>query len=77
MSATGVAIQTRKDDGQVVERMLLEGSNSLAEQAGADDQDKIGHYDEEYRECCAVSGGQYYFVIGPASTYPRDWRMCR
>jgi hypothetical protein len=41
----------RKDDGQVPERILLEGSDSFAEQTGADDQDEVGHYDEENRKC--------------------------
>jgi hypothetical protein len=49
VSATGVATQTGKDDGQVVERILLEGSDRFAEQTGADDQDEVGHYDEENR----------------------------
>jgi hypothetical protein len=40
-----------KDDGQVAERILLEGSDSFAEQAGADDQDDVGHYNEETRKC--------------------------
>jgi hypothetical protein len=77
VSATGVATQPEKDDGQVVERILLEGSDRFAEQTGADDQDEVGHYDEENRKCCAVPGGQYCFVLGPASTYPHDWRMRR
>lgn len=78
-SATGVVTVTQagEDDGQVVERILLEGSDRSAEQAGADDQDEVGHYDEENRKCCAVPGGQYYFVSGFASTYPHDWRMHR
>ena len=62
-SATGVATQTGKDDGQVVERIVLEGPDRFAEQAGANDQDEVGHYDEENRKCCAVPGGQYYFVF--------------
>ena len=44
----------RNDDGQVAECILLEGSDSLAEQTGADDQDEIGHYDEENRKCCGI-----------------------
>jgi len=35
---------------KVVERILLERSDSSAEQTGADDQDEIGHYDEENRK---------------------------
>ena len=35
--AISVATETEKDDGQVFERILLEGPDSFAEQAGADD----------------------------------------
>jgi hypothetical protein len=61
----------------VAERILLECPDRFAEQTGADDQDEVGHYDEENRKRCAVLGGQYCFVLGPASTYPHDWRMRR
>jgi hypothetical protein len=47
VSATGVATQTGKDNGQVVERILLKGSDRFAEQTSANDQDEVGHYDEE------------------------------
>lgn len=77
VSATVVATQTLKADGQVVERILLKGSDRFAEQAGADDQDNVGHYDEENPKCYAVPGGQYYLILGPASTYSHDWRIRR
>lgn len=50
-SATSVATQTVKDDEQAVERIALEGSDRLAEQTGANEQDEVGHYDEENRKC--------------------------
>jgi hypothetical protein len=54
VSATGVATQAWEDDGQVVEPILLEGVDRSAEQTGADDQDEVGHYDEENSKCCTV-----------------------
>lgn len=38
----------------MVKRILLEGSDRFAEQTGADEQDEVGHYDEENRKCCAA-----------------------
>jgi len=47
----------------VVERILLERSDRFAEQTCADDQDDVGHYDEENRKRCVVLGSQYCFVL--------------
>ena len=47
----------------MVECILLEGSDRFAEQTGADDQDEVGHYNEENCKCCAVPGGQYCFIL--------------
>ena len=57
--------QTVKDDGQVVECIAFEGSDRFAEQTGTDEQDEVGHHDEENRKCCAMPSGQYCVVLGP------------
>jgi hypothetical protein len=55
----------------VVECIFLEGSDRFAEQTGADEQDEVGHYDEENRKRCAVLGGEHCIVSGPTLVLTR------
>ena len=53
-----------KANGQFVELVPLEVSNRLAEQAGTDEEDQVGHDDKKDGQCCSrVSatgvGGRY------------------
>ena len=63
------------DPEQAVERVLLEGADGAAEEARADEEDEVGHDDEEGRECCsgllACEDGVH------AETYCCDWQRSR
>ena len=71
--------ELRERDIQVVERVRLEVPDGLGEEAGADEEEEVGHDDHEDRECCMCMYGEHVGSIPSEekSTDSSGWRTHR
>ena len=58
----------RERDVQVVERVRLEVPDGLGEEAGADEEEEVGHDDHEDRQRCREG------AVSPICGKQRQWR---